>query len=131
MLRDDEPSGRLILVVDDDADIREVAAAALSLVGGFRVLTADSGSAALALAASAKPDAILLDVMMPKLSGHQTLALLQEDAETRDIPVVLLTASSTSHPACYEGGTAVGVIGKPFDPMTLSAELIAMLRWTD
>lgn len=124
------PEARLLLVVDDDDDIREVAAAALTLVGGFRVITAGGGAEALTLAARQRPDGILLDVMMPRMTGAQTLAALKADEATRDIPVLLLTASSTTDADTVPMGPAVGVIGKPFDPLTLGADVTHRLGWS-
>jgi CheY-like chemotaxis protein len=83
---------RRILIVDDEDDIREVAQVSLELVGQFEVLTAASGSAGIETARATQPDAILLDVMMPDMDGPTTLARLQADPATRDIPVVFLTA---------------------------------------
>jgi CheY-like chemotaxis protein len=88
------PSTRQILLVDDDRSIREVARASLELVGGYEVVTASSGEACLELSRLQPPEAILLDVMMPRLSGPATFARLQEQAETRHVPVVLLTAKT-------------------------------------
>jgi two-component system OmpR family response regulator len=118
-----------ILVVDDDPDIRHVAALGLSRVGGFAVVEAASGEEALALAALApQPDAVLLDVMMPGLDGPDTLARLREDPRTAAIPVVFLTAKALkSETGRLRGLGACGVLTKPFDPMRLAADLRAIL----
>src|SRR5689334_22271478 len=81
-----------ILIVDDEDDIREVAQVSLELVGHYEVLTAARGTDGVARARTDRPDAILLDVMMPELDGPATLARLRADPATRDIPVVFLTA---------------------------------------
>jgi CheY-like chemotaxis protein len=121
---------RRILVVDDDPLLREVAQTALELVGGWQVRTAHSGSQAQQQARTERPDAILLDVMMPGVDGPSTVLALRADPATRDIPIIFLTAKV---PADGLGewrplGLA-GVISKPFDPMTLAADMASMLGW--
>jgi CheY-like chemotaxis protein len=111
-----------LLYVDDEPDIREIASLALGLDPQIEVRTEDSGSAALATAADWKPDAILLDVMMPKMDGPATLKCLRENADTCHIPVLFITARAQSGE--IENLIALGakdVITKPFDPMQLAA----------
>ena len=110
-----------ILYVDDEADIREVAAMSLELDPDFEVRIAGSGAEALATAAEWKPDLILLDVMMPVMDGPTTFGHLKEGAQTCGIPVVFITARTQAHEV--EGFKALGargVIAKPFDPMSLA-----------
>jgi len=117
-----------ILLVDDEDDIREVAAVSLQAIGGWRVSTATGGAAGIALARAEHPDAILLDVMMPDLDGPATFAKLQADPHPRDIPVILLTAKA--HDADRRRFAALGVAGmltKPFDPTKLSDQVTAIL----
>lgn len=120
-----------ILVVDDEDDIREVAQLSLEMVGGWEVLAARSGSEALSLAEVERPDAILLDVMMPDMDGPTTFRNLQTRDATRGIPVVLLTAKvqSAERRQFADLGVAA-VIAKPFDPMSLSDQIAAVLGWT-
>ena len=123
--------GRRILVVDDEDDIREVATVSLQAVGGHEVLTACCGRDAVAVATAEHPDAILLDVMMPDLDGPSTFALLQETAATRDIPVILLTAKAQDADIrALEGIGVAAVLLKPFDPMTLAADVERVLGWS-
>ena len=113
-----------VLYVDDDADICEVATLALELDPGIEVKSESSGASGLATAALWRPDAILLDVMMPLMDGPTTLVHLQSDVVTRDIPVVFITARAQSREIeefIKQG--AREVITKPFDPMTLADEL--------
>ncbi|BAC92154.1 response regulator [Gloeobacter violaceus] len=119
-----------ILVIDDEADIREVIQLTLELTRGWEIVAAESGSEGIALATSRNPDAILLDVMMPEMDGVSTFAGLQAEAATRSIPVVLLTAKvqSADRRRFAELGVA-GVIAKPFDPMGLTDQLEALLGW--
>jgi len=121
-----------ILVVDDEDDIREVAALSLQAVGGWRVSSARSGDSGITLALAEQPDAILLDVMMPDVDGPMTVARLQADPRTRDIPVILLTAKVQG--ADRRRFAALGVAGtltKPFDPMTLTDQIAAILAGRD
>jgi CheY-like chemotaxis protein len=121
---------RRILVVDDDDGIREVAQMSLEMVGGHEVLTASCGYDAVVRAREARPDAILLDVMMPGLDGPATFARLQADPDSCRIPVILLTAKL--QPADRARFAEIGVravIAKPFDPMTLSDEVADILGW--
>jgi CheY-like chemotaxis protein len=119
-----------ILIVDDEDDIREVAQVSLELVGQWEVLTAASGRDGIQTARSAQPDAILLDVMMPDMDGPSTLAQLQADPETRDIPVVFLTAKAQAADRNRLAGLgAAGILTKPFDPLKLAADVAAALRW--
>jgi len=110
-----------ILYVDDEADIRDIAAMSLELDPGFEVRTASSGVEALPAAAEWKPHLILLDVMMPVMDGPTTFARLREQPETMDIPVVFITARTQAHEVeGFKALGAKGVIAKPFDPMSLA-----------
>lgn len=122
-------TGRHILVVDDDSSIREVAHLALELVGGWRVTTAGSGAEGWERAVADRPDAMLLDVMMPGMDGPTALRRLREDPATREIPVIFLTAKVGGFGAGSDDGQPAGVIAKPFDPMTLADEVAALLGW--
>jgi CheY-like chemotaxis protein len=120
-----------VLVVDDDDDVRMVTCLSLSKVGGWDVLEASRGREAIEVAHSARPDAILLDLMMPEMDGITTFGHLQDDPATRDIPVVLLTAKSHVGPTQPWDGLAVaGVLAKPFSPMELPRDVAALLGWS-
>jgi len=80
-----------ILCIDDDATIRELLSDYLEALG-YATLKAADGESGLALARKELPDLILLDVMMPGLSGFEVCRALKEDPQTRDIPVVMVTA---------------------------------------
>jgi CheY-like chemotaxis protein len=121
---------RRILLVDDDDGVREVAQASLELVGGYEVVTASSGQQGLDASRANPPDAILLDVMMPGMDGPTTLARLQEQEETRQIPVVLLTAKTQEADRRRFAALGVaGVLTKPFDPLTLPRAVAEILGW--
>lgn len=117
-----------VLVIDDEDDIRKVARLALSRVGGMEVADTGRSEDAVDIAAREKPDAILLDVMMPGCDGPATLAALRADARTVAIPVVFLTAKAMPDEIQrLKTLGAAGVLTKPFDPMTLAAALRATL----
>ena len=123
---------RRILVVDDDELLREVAQTALELVGGWQVSTAQSGDQAQQQARTERPDAILLDVMMPGLDGPTTVNALRADPTTRDIPIIFLTAKMPSDDLGeWQPLHLAGVIPKPFNPMTLAADMAALLGWAE
>ena len=123
-------STRRVLVVDDDEMLREVAKVSLEMVGGWEVLTAESGAEARRLALLERPDALLLDVMMPGMDGPSTVLALQADPLTRDIPVIFLTAKvSADGNSQWDHLGLSGVIAKPFDPMILPAEVARLLGW--
>ena len=116
------------LIVDDEADIREVARLSLELIGGWDVTAADCGSDAIAKARALVPDVILLDVMMPGIDGVATLQVLSEDPATRHIPVIFLTAKAqVGERRRLEEAGACGLIAKPFDPMSLAEEVAEIL----
>lgn len=121
-------SQKRILLVDDEDDIREVAAISLQAVGGWEVCSASGGTAGIAKALAEQPDAILLDVMMPGIDGLTTFKCLQADSRTRDIPVILLTAKTQAADRdCFEKLGVAGVLSKPFDPMSLPDQVGALL----
>ncbi len=121
---------RRVLIIDDEDDIREVAALSLESVAGWEVIRASSGIEGLARAAEYQPDAILLDVMMPGMDGPSTFRELRKNEATRRIPVLLLTAKvqSTDQRRFADLGVEA-VLFKPFDPMTLSSQIAAALGW--
>jgi CheY-like chemotaxis protein len=118
-----------ILVIDDEADIRRIAMLSLSRVGGMQVVEAGSGPDGVRKAEAERPDAILLDVMMPGMDGPATLAMLRAGEATSKIPVVFLTAKAmTTEIERLKALGAVAVLTKPFDPMKLPAEVKAALE---
>lgn len=119
-----------LLLVDDDDDIREVAQAAIELLGDWEVVTAASGSEALDLAESQSFDAVVLDVMMPELDGPSTLQRLRAMTDHEAVPVVFLTAKvRASDRDRFAGMGICGVVTKPFDPMTLADQLADCFSW--
>ena len=120
-----------ILVIDDEDDIREVAALSLETIAGWDVLTADSGAKGVAQAIAMQPDAILLDVMMPGMDGPATFRALHNHPATAQIPVLLLTAKVQQSDQLRFADLGVdAVLLKPFDPLTLSAQIASLLGWS-
>jgi CheY-like chemotaxis protein len=105
----------MILVVDDDHDIREVIAESLSL-DGYLVCVAPNGKVALEQAHAKRPDLIVLDLMMPVMSGEEFLAARREDPALAATPVVVVTAAID-----WEVEGADVVLQKPFELETLLA----------
>jgi CheY-like chemotaxis protein len=121
---------RHLLIIDDEDHIREVACLSLEMTQGWRVTTANCGTLGIELAKREKPDAILLDVMMPDKDGPSTLRELQQGEETRQIPVIFLTAKvqGPDRRKFLELGVQ-GIIAKPFDPLTLGQQIREALAW--
>ena len=119
-----------ILIIDDEEDIREVAALSLETVAGWEVVKADSGAQGLARAIEHQPDAILLDVMMPGMDGPATIRELRKNPATVRIPVLLLTAKVQSSDQRRFADLGIeAVLFKPFDPLTLSTQIADVLGW--
>lgn len=117
-----------VLYVDDEPDIREIAELSLSLDRDLEVRTADGGAEALAIVPDWRPDAILLDVMMPHMDGPAVLAKLREDPATAQVPVIFVTArAQQAEIQNFATLDARGVIAKPFDPVALAAQVRALL----
>lgn len=121
-----------ILLIDDEDGLRRIIQFSLEAAAGWSVLAASSGLEGLEIAAAELPDAILLDVMMPDLDGPATFRQLQENAVTRSIPVIMLTAKASA--AEHQPLTALGVAGivtKPFKIPVLITQIRAILGWQD
>ena len=113
-----------VLVVDDSEVIRQLIAVNLELEG-FEVHLAEDGLDCLDRLEAVRPDAVTLDVVMPRLDGFSTLARLRGSAATRDLPVVMVTACAQESDLAR--GRELGVeayLTKPFDP----AELVRTVR---
>jgi len=120
-----------VLVVDDDASIREVIQVTLEVVGGWTVRSAANGTEAIEEARRQCPDAVLLDLMMPGMDGPDTLEGLREAFDDEDVPVILLSAKVQQR---RDDGDlseldVAGVIAKPFDPISLPDRISGMLGW--
>jgi CheY-like chemotaxis protein len=119
-----------ILIIDDEDDIREVAALSLETVAGWDVVTANCGAQGLLRAVEHLPDAVLLDVMMPGMDGPTTFRELRKNPVTAHIPVILLTAKVQSNDQRRFADLGVNaILFKPFDPLTLAQQISDALGW--
>ena len=123
---------RRILIIDDEDDIREVAALSLEATAGWEIVAASSGAEGIRVAAEHKLDAIPMDVMMPGMDGPTTFRQMQLNPAISMIPVLLLTAKvqGVDQRRFADLGVA-GVLFKPFDPMTLAQQISHALGWKD
>jgi signal transduction histidine kinase/DNA-binding response OmpR family regulator len=119
--RDRVESGPAILVCDDDASVVVVVGAILES-RGYRVIPAHSGEQALERAIAERPDAILLDLLMPGMSGWETAAALSEHPDTREVPILILSVLSEAE-AQAPSAPVVDWIEKPLDEAALFAAL--------
>jgi CheY-like chemotaxis protein len=118
-----------ILHAEDDADIREIAAMALSLSGEFELVQSASGEAALNEIETFVPDVLLLDMMMPGMTGCEVLEKIREKPMLKAIPAIFMTArAQNSEIECLHACGAVAVISKPFDPMSLGGQIMEILQ---
>ena len=123
---------RRILIIDDEDDIREVAALSLEATAGWQIFTANSGATGIELAAAEQPDAILMDVMMPGVDGPTTFRIMQQNPIVAHIPVLLLTAKVQGVDQRRFAGLGVnGILFKPFDPLTLAQQISDILGWQE
>lgn len=121
-------STRSILIIDDESAIREVIAAALEMAG-YRTIEAANAQQGHELVVDQKPDLILLDWMMPNVSGIELARRLKRDPLTAEIPIIMLTAKGEEdHKIAGLEAGADDYITKPFSPRELVARLKAVLR---
>ncbi len=109
-------AGERVLIVDDDAVIRQLICVNLELEG-FEVYTAEDGQDALDKVRDIDPAVVTLDIMMPRLDGWETAAALRNDPATAHVRVILLSARAQE--ADLRRGKGIGVdeyLTKPFDP---------------
>ena len=128
ILSGDERTTEVVLVVDDDFDIARYVELNLSLEG-FSVHVAHDGEEAVSRAVELRPDAVLLDVMMPGLDGYEVCQRLRSNARTSHAAIIMLTAKALSADTVL--GLTSGAddyIAKPFDPPELVARVRAALR---
>jgi len=96
---------RTILIAEDHVDSREALAALLEAFG-FRVVPAVNGREAVQLARRAEPDLILMDIMMPELDGFEATRRIRGFPETRDIPIITLTAMDGARTLAMDAGAS-------------------------
>jgi two-component system alkaline phosphatase synthesis response regulator PhoP len=119
--------GLRVLVVDDDADVRLLCRLNL-MKEGHLVLEAASGVDALELMHDARPDVVVLDLMMPRVDGLQVLRELREDVRTQSLPIVILSArTQTGDQIAGWTAGADAYVTKPFSPAGLSRAIVRTL----
>ncbi len=114
-----------VLQLEDDPDITEICQMALGMTGGFELLQCATGQEALEKAEAFAPDLLLIDVMLPGMSGPDTLNHLRKLRGFAEIPAIFFTARlQKDEIGKFMAQGAAKVIAKPFDPLTLGDELI-------
>ena len=103
-----------ILVVDDDPDIVELTKTILEL-DGFNVITASGGDECIQILKNENIDLVLLDIMMPEISGWDVAAKIKENPQWKNIPIVFLTAKGDTMSIGMGGMASEDYIVKPFD----------------
>lgn len=120
------PVGQTVLLVEDNEDNRIIYSTVLRHLG-YGVVEALDGVKAIELARSVKPDIILMDISIPEIDGWEATRILRQDPETRDIPIVALTAHALADDR--ERATSLGFssyLAKPVEPRAVVAEV---RRW--
>jgi CheY-like chemotaxis protein len=107
---------KTILICDDEPALRELIRA--SMDDGYEFAEASDGIIAMELAREVSPDIVILDLMLPRLSGLEVLARMNEDEQLRDVPVLVITAWNETREDVLAAG-ADDFVAKPFDPEDL------------
>lgn len=121
-------SSSRVLIADDIPQNRELLEACLA-DEGYEILMAGNGSEAMEMVESRQPDLILLDIMMPRMSGYEVCAQLKQSAETRQIPVLMVTA--LNEPGDIEKAVNAGCddfLTKPVNRLELRTRVRSLLR---
>jgi CheY-like chemotaxis protein len=113
-----------VLICDDEPSLRELIR--ISLDGPYEFVEADDGQESLELARRVRPDVVILDMMMPRLTGLEVLSALRQEEELADTPVIVLTAQPATREQALEGGADV-VMVKPFEPEEIVAAVEEIL----
>jgi len=117
-----------VLVAEDDPDIQVILKMVLTRLGKCEVTITYQGDQVVPMAKSHRPGLILLDVMLPEMSGFEICKILKSNPETKTIPVIFLTARAM--PVDIKEALTLGAVGylaKPFDPMTLVTQINEIL----
>lgn len=120
------PAKKTVLVIDDDHDVRAGAHFRLR-AAGYNTIEARDGEAGVAMAVEQHPDAVLLDVRMPHMDGLKALTELHEDAQTADIPIIMLSASVVDQQAALDGGARF-FLPKPYRSSELLEAVAAAIH---
>src|SRR3954452_23811459 len=120
--------GPKILIIEDENDVTDLLALSLRK-GGFKVSTAADGASGLQNARDDRPDFVILDLMLPKMSGLEVCRILKGDSATSHIPVLMLTAKAEEIDRIV--GLEFGAddyVTKPFSPREIMLRIRAILR---
>ena len=113
-----------LLYVDDDENLRSLVEISLEVIGNYTLTLASSGAEALEILKIFSPDMILLDLVMPNMSGIEVLKKLKNQKVFKQTPIILMTGQSGFESLELSKELAViGIINKPFDPMLLSEQV--------
>jgi CheY-like chemotaxis protein len=113
-----------VLICDDEPSIRELIR--ISLDGPYDFVEADDGVESLELARRVRPDVVILDMMMPRMTGLEVLCAIRQEEELKGIPVVVLTAQPNTREQAMDAGADV-VMVKPFEPQQIAAAVREVL----
>jgi DNA-binding response OmpR family regulator len=122
-------SGKRILIVEDERDVVDLLTLNLRKAGGFAISVAADGATGLQKARMEKPAFVILDLMLPKMSGLEVCKVLKNDPETRHIPIMLLTAKAEEIDRIV--GLEFGAddyVTKPFSPREVVLRIQAIMR---
>jgi DNA-binding response OmpR family regulator len=128
MIEPRRAEGQLLLVADDDEDILQLLSFRLERAG-YEIVQAKNGTDALRLALELRPALAVLDVMMPGLTGYEVTRELRRNEETREMPIILVTAKAQASDVSQ--GMAAGAddyVTKPFDAQDLTERVEGLLR---
>ncbi len=123
------PAKRKILIIEDEPDVVEMLQRQLDRAGNYKTISAPDGSSGINEAREQMPDLIVLDLMLPRLSGLEVCRLLKTDSATRQIPIIMLTAKAeeVDRIVGLEFG-ADDYVTKPFSPREVVLRIGAILR---
>ena len=116
-----------VLVVDDEKDVVDLVKYLL-VKEGHSVIEAFDGNEGLALAKSELPELIVLDIMMPNMDGFTMNSRLLEDKQTKDIPVIVLTAKGQMRDTFELASNVHSYVEKPFEPKELIKSILGILK---
>ena len=117
-----------VVIIDDDPDLRSLIKLTLEFTAGWEVTSAEDGASGIEAVRSVEPDAVVVDLMMPRMDGYEVCRRLKADPDTRHIPVVMLTARKQLDQQQLSDSGAAGVVFKPFEPDELAGQVQALFR---
>ncbi|HEY9300176.1 MAG TPA: response regulator [Phormidium sp.] len=119
-----------ILLIDYNANVREILQVCLSEIGGWDVISVASFEEGLATLLTQKPDVIIMDNATPKIDSTKFIQRLKGNPLTQPIPILLITDKASWYtPQHLRDMSVVGAIAKPFNPATLPVEICKLLGW--